>query len=497
MDRKERIDNLIDEYVESRIDRTDFLKRAGLLGLSLSSALALAGTAQAHRTPASSQAPPKFSLAAAAAPYKGTTLNILDEVTDLQPAMKKLMPQFEKETGIKVSYELIGHLDVIRKGELDLFSGRGTYDAVMIHSVQLGRVLEGNAILLIDEFLRNPKLRDPGVKFSDFLQPLTDQATVFGGKRIAFPAWNYNQIYWARRDLLEHPDERKAFRAKFGYPLGMPKTLQQVRDIGEFFTRKKGEKLARKPLKQDFFGFVMEGARLGAAFYNVYYDFMRQFGGELFDTQGQPKLDTPQNARALKFYADLWKFAPPGQAEFSLVDIPVVMGQGKAAAGFVWSDFLFSIDTPGGSKFAGKFAYSGIPANAASPRTHVAATEPSFLVINKESKNPEATFLLLQWMASKKTQSQWFGLGRAVPVRKDAFDLPKVKSGSRAGLYAAMRQSLQVGQRWPVSAKLPEIADALNLHQQKVGLGKETPEQAVKELQSQISGICKSCLLKG
>src|SRR5688572_19469473 len=75
-----------------------------------------------------------WSYKEAAQPYSGTTINILDEVTPLQEAMAKLVPQFTEETGIKVNYELLNHFDVISRGQADMLSGRGAYDAVLLHS---------------------------------------------------------------------------------------------------------------------------------------------------------------------------------------------------------------------------------------------------------------------------------------------------------------------------------------------------------------------------
>ncbi len=70
----------------------------------------------------------------AAKPYRGMTLSILDEVTPLQQAMITYIPNFEKETGIKVDYQLLNHFEVIVKGQADMLTGRGAYDAVMLHS---------------------------------------------------------------------------------------------------------------------------------------------------------------------------------------------------------------------------------------------------------------------------------------------------------------------------------------------------------------------------
>ena len=43
---------------------------------------------------------------------------------------------------------------------------------------------------------------------------------------------------WAyRKDWFEDPKEMEAFKAKYGYDLGVPKTYKQLRDIAEFFYR--------------------------------------------------------------------------------------------------------------------------------------------------------------------------------------------------------------------------------------------------------------------
>src|SRR6266705_792620 len=79
-----------------------------------------------------------FSYAEAAKPYKGQNIRVLDEVTPLQETLSKIVPEFEKETGIKVEWELLSHPEVINKGQADMLSGRGYYDAVMLHGFQIG-----------------------------------------------------------------------------------------------------------------------------------------------------------------------------------------------------------------------------------------------------------------------------------------------------------------------------------------------------------------------
>jgi multiple sugar transport system substrate-binding protein len=183
----------------------------------------------------------------AAKPFAGRSITVLDEVTPLQESMKGLVPEFEKETGIKVDYQLLNHFEVISKGQADMLSGRGAYDAVMVHSPQMGLLLDAGVIKPIDELMGNKALTNPGLDRADFIQPAADSLTKSRGKTYGFLNWNYNVVYWARGDLFGHPDERAAFKKRYNYDLAPAKTLQQMRDIAEFFTRKKGEKLAGRP----------------------------------------------------------------------------------------------------------------------------------------------------------------------------------------------------------------------------------------------------------
>ncbi len=432
----------------------------------------------------------------AAKPHAGRSITILDEVTPLQEHMRTLVPEFEKATGIKVDYQLLNHFEVISKGQADMLSGRGAYDAVMLHSPQMGLLLDAGVIRPIDDLLGNKTLTNPGLDRADFIEPAADSLTRFRGKTYGFLNWNYNVVYWARGDLFGHPEEKAAFKKKYGYDLAPAKTLQQMRDIAEFFTRKKGEKLAGQTLDSDFYGIVMEGIKGGTTLWTVLNAFVKNFGGDIFDAEGKPTVNRPENVAAVKFWADLWKFSPPGQAEYSLIDVPTVMGNGIAAQTLAWSDFVLGIDQPGKSKLAGKFVYAGSPANAQGKKRS-AETEPSGIVISKHSKQPEATYLFLQWMVDKSTQQMLFDRsgGAGVPIRISTWALPSVKQSKFAPLYAAMQESLKYGSAKPKAPKLFEIMDVLVGLVQEVGLGKKTADQAMKEGQEKVQALCAKCTL--
>jgi len=447
-------------------------------------------------TAASATAALAWSYKEAGAPYKGTTIRILDESTPLQDVMAKLAPEFEKLTGIKVEYELLNHFDVISKGQADILSGRGHYDGVMMHSFQLGPMIDASAVRDITGYMANAKLTNPDLGLDDLINPAYDTTAKYKGKQYGFLNWNYNSIYWARNDLLSHADEKAAFKAKYNYDLAPAKTMQQMRDIAEFFTRKKGEKLAGQVLKTDFYGIVMEGIKGGTTFPGVWYNFLKNWGGGIVDKDGKPAFDTPENIAALKFWASLWKFSPPGQAEYSLIDVPTVMGNGIAAQTIAWSDFVFGIDKPGKSSLAGKFVYGGIPKNANYKGQAYSNGAPSIIAISSAGKNPEPTYLFLQWIVDRKFQENLLKTGGGgIPIRNSSWASPALTGSSLAPLFVAMKESLAVSEAKPKMPKFFEIYDELGAIIQNIGLGKLSAEEGAKLGQEKILKICTQCML--
>jgi multiple sugar transport system substrate-binding protein len=436
-----------------------------------------------------------WSYKEAAKPFVGSTIRVLDEITPLQESMKTLVPQFTAETGIKVEYELLNHFEVINKGQADMLSRRGYYDAVMLHGVQMGQMLAANTIEPLDSYMNNKALFNPGLDLPDLIEPANKSFGQFKGQTYGFLNWNYNMVYWARKDLLEHPGEKAAFKAKYGYDLAPAKTLQQFLDIGEFFTRKAGQQLAGQPLKTDFYGILHEGITGGATLVSVWENLIKNFGGDLFDEKGAPSFDSPANVKALNVWARMWKYSPPGQAEYSLVDVPTVMGNGIAAQAIAYSDFVLGIDKPGASPLAGKFTYAGIPTNPDFKGERSAGAEPSGLVINKASKNKPQTFLFMQWMIDKNTQTKLLEAGKGgVPIRTSSFAMPQL-GGEKAAFYAAMKSTLQVAESKPRAPKIFEIYDALGPIVQQIGQGKLTPEEGARLGQAKMLAICTTCLL--
>jgi len=116
-----------------------------------------------------------------------------------------------------------------------------------------------------------------------------------------------NLLY--REDLFENADEKAAYKAKYNKDLAPPTTWEEWLQVGEFFTRKKGEKLAGQTLDKDFYG-VAEYGKRGFSF----AWFLNRFaggGGIYFDETMKPQINTPQAVKGLQNMIDARKYSPP------------------------------------------------------------------------------------------------------------------------------------------------------------------------------------------
>ncbi|MDZ4159632.1 MAG: hypothetical protein U1B80_07565, partial [Anaerolineaceae bacterium] len=86
--------------------------------------------------------PGEWTLAAAAAPWKGETIRIIGEALPPLEALQELKSEFEDITGTKVIIEGLGHEEAVEKVTLDFAGQTGVYDVVLQPHRALGKLVE-------------------------------------------------------------------------------------------------------------------------------------------------------------------------------------------------------------------------------------------------------------------------------------------------------------------------------------------------------------------
>jgi len=372
-----------------------------------------------------------WTLEEAAKPYAGTTIRIIGEALAPLESLNQQKSAFEEITGIKVVVEQHAFDQVIQKTTADFIGGTGFYDAILNPHVRVPTLIANGWIQPLDDFLSNAELADPqfdvenAVLSKDWLMASLGQE----GKLYGVPFSGHTIYLNWRYDLFEHPDERAAFEAKYGYELPSPPiTMQQMWDTAEFFTRSKGETLAGQTLAQDVYGITLSGKRHISMLWN-FYNVLYAFDGKVVDSGTGPEygpvvINSDAGVKALTYYSDILNnYGPPGSSNYTWDEQLAAMQSGLAVQALLWADASYAIShDPSQSEVVGKVAYSGTPIG----ERKIVNLHQWGMFIPSTSKNPEAAWLFLQWTQRPDVQAKLMSTG-SISLTKSAYQEPSVQ----------------------------------------------------------------------
>ena len=170
-------------------------------------------------------------------PFAGQTVTVIvneigGEEGPLVGPLFEIRNEFEMATGAKleiVAKPLDEHFAYLIT---DLTTGEGQFDTSIAGAWWLGDLVAQDFILSYDDFYDDPQF--PSWDFSD-VQPGPRSLLEYNGQKYMVAHDHDGQVMYYRRDLLEDPAHRTAFQSQYGYPLDVPQTWQQFRDIAQYF----------------------------------------------------------------------------------------------------------------------------------------------------------------------------------------------------------------------------------------------------------------------
>jgi len=144
---------------------------------------------------------------------KDITLHVLVTWDAPGTALTKLIPDWEKETGVKVKTEPLSTLEMAQKVNLELSSGEPEYDIIQYDGYIRKPVIENPGVMNLDPYLEKYPF--------DFKGLVNTKAEFWGvaddGSHRALPFYWCNYVYVYRKDLLDNDKEKAAFKKKYGY----------------------------------------------------------------------------------------------------------------------------------------------------------------------------------------------------------------------------------------------------------------------------------------
>lgn len=161
---------------------------------------------------------------------KDQRLNFLTLNSPTTEALRYLLPDFKRKTGIDVNIVEVTY-DELNKVLMRTMETKSPYDLIRMDMVWLDQYAE-NIYKPID--LKAP----PYCKIvSNFSKVLKDEYFQINGKAYGLPMDPSVQILYYRKDLFEDALIRRAFYEEFKRQLNIPATFKEYDEICEFFTK--------------------------------------------------------------------------------------------------------------------------------------------------------------------------------------------------------------------------------------------------------------------
>jgi multiple sugar transport system substrate-binding protein len=292
-----------------------------------------------------------------------------------------------------------------------------------------------------------------------------------GGKYWAIPlegdatGWSY------RKDWFEDPKEKAAFKKKYGYELGVPKTWAHMRDIAEFFHRPSEKRYGIAIYTDNSYDALVMG----------YENVLFGYGGELGDYKTYKVkgiIDGKTAVDALNFYKELYQYTPPGWGKVFFMENNQAITEGLAAMSMNYFAFFPALTNPATNKHAKVTGYFANPEGPTGKR--FAALGGQGISIIKYSKKQAQATKFLEWFIRDDVQEKWAELGgytcNAKVLKSDKF---RKATPYNEAFYQTM---FMVKDFWAVP-EYAELLDATNkrLHPFIVG-GKGTAEDTLNSL---------------
>lgn len=284
-----------------------------------------------------------------AAPYN-TTIKVLAWDDALTQALKDGIPEFEKQTGIKVVLELVPSGNLLQKIGVSVGPDKTDYDLVTVDEPFVPSL--AHLMLPFNSWFGGKVYKKPNL---NIFAPNAFEAAQWAGVFVGMPI-NANVYIWiTRKDLVNDPKYKNEFKSKYGYDLGVPKTFKELRDMAEFFHSK------------GIYGFApftkqTEGSTAEAIF------MFEAFGTSPLTVQGGKvvvSLDEKKAVEAINFYKELLRFSPPGALDMGHAERIAAFNQGKVFTMFQWPALVPQHEDPNNSLVAGKIIYSAPPVGPA------------------------------------------------------------------------------------------------------------------------------------
>ncbi len=319
------------------------------------------------------------------APYAGTTLVVNFPSHPHYNAVMEVLPEFTAQTGIEVEVDMLPYLDMRQRQTLELALDEGAYDLIAYVVFSKADYVYADQIENLARFFMNPRLADPDYDAADLIDGYVQNIGVAGGEKgylpgptgslFGLPFGSETSVLFYRADIFE----------KHG--LSVPETYDELLDLA-----------CRIPELEPGMGGVASRAASGHQAAHAFLLHLAPLGGRVFDDGWAPTINSPEGVAAAEALKRIVDCGPEGSSAFGPAEAANAFAQGQAAMFLDSIAFAPTFQDGSRSKVVGKVGYAMHPMGV----RRGSQTGGFGLAIPRNAENPDAAFLLMQWLTSKE-----------------------------------------------------------------------------------------------
>jgi multiple sugar transport system substrate-binding protein len=406
-----------------------------------------------------------WTLEEAAAPYAGTTVDVVFLLRPGYEAIEAMLPEFEAATGITVN--IIKHPYENALGEqVRDFVAQGDLDIALIDLVWIGNFAENGWIVPVEEIQANyPDIIDPDLDMDDFFPLVLDAFGAWDGVVYGLPFDNYSGLLFYNRCMLEE--------AGFDGP---PETWEELKDTYGPALTKDGK-----------YAFALQSKRNETQSADSFARVLWPFGGSFLDADFRSNLMSEESQAGLKFRQDLMQYMPDGIVAYDHAETVNAFAQGDVAMITEWSAFYSTVVSPETSQVADCVEIAPEPMGPAGRKPALGGFS---LAVASQADDDEkaASWLFIQWATSKANALEYLERG-GVPARQSVYEDPALAETYK--FIPALVESWQEGvpEFRPRFAEWPAITEIVQEWGTKMMLGEVTTEEGAEEIGTRMEAV--------
>ncbi len=395
--------------------------------------------------------------------------------------LEAVLEDFVELTGVNARLEMTPPGQIRQKAVLDLSSGTGTWASHAADPMYYPLYVANGWVDPLDGYLGDAKLTDNDwFRYEDILAGWRGTTSV-DGRPYGIPYDGEATIQVYRKDVF---DERGLMPAD---------TLEQ-------FTSNAAA--AHDPANR-LWGAALRGFKGAGQNMYIYPSIFRAFGGEWFNSSGDMTVNTEEAIGALEWYVNLLNnYAPEGVENWNWPDIADAFGQGTVASYIDAHGSAAVIANPEKSKVVGKIGFARWPKGPSGKRVTSIWNWSFPINAALSEKDKAATWLFIQWAASRETQAatsyafpgayKRSGANRTSLWNLDAYRSVLGSAGDNfiEAVTTSFAEDTDVDWR-PRLPQWPAVGDTMATAIQASLVGQSSVSDALNEAQAKIDGILK------